>query len=169
MLALGAEVRAPPSHNDPRNRRLAPPAGFTGPLVDAMLELEEAFHSFGIHVIGDRGASHLDGLLQHGLQRLAQTLQLRTGKPSGSASWPETGVEQAFVGVDVAHAREQRLVEQGGLDSQLAPAEQRAEGGGFNGQRFQAGCLKSWAGAQIAPLQPAKTTRIHKTEFLSAG
>lgn len=74
-LALRTVMRTPSADNNLLDGSFAEPAGFAGSLVDAMLQLEEAFDPFGIHVVGNRGAAHLDGLPEYGLQAGAEPFQ----------------------------------------------------------------------------------------------
>ena len=57
----------------------------------------------------------------------------RCGRRSAHA-----GGEEGFVSVDIAHARDQRLVEQCGLDRLPRSQHLRAQGGGLDGQRIGA-------------------------------
>jgi hypothetical protein len=56
-------MRASASQQNTPDRRLAAAAGKAGAQVDAVFQLEEAAHSVGIHVIGDRRAAQPNGVL----------------------------------------------------------------------------------------------------------
>ena len=58
-------MRSPSSQQDAPDRRLAAAAGKAGALVDAVLQLEEAAHAVGVHIIGDRRTAQPDGVLQN--------------------------------------------------------------------------------------------------------
>ena len=45
-----------------------------------------------------------------------EPLELGAGQAAGASAGPDTGVKEALVGVDVAHAGEQGLIEQRCLD-----------------------------------------------------
>jgi hypothetical protein len=68
LLALGTIVRASARHYDFLDGSLAHEARLSSAAVGAVLELEEAFFAFGIHVVGDGRASGSDGFLQHFLK-----------------------------------------------------------------------------------------------------
>ena len=106
----------PSGQENALDRLLAAAAGLAGAQVDAVLKLEEAADAVGIYVVRNRGAAQLNGVVQNLAECLAETLQLGPGKPAGGAARTDAGVEEAFVGVDVAHPGQQRLVEQRGLD-----------------------------------------------------
>ena len=58
---------------------------------------------------------------------------------SGDAGGADSGAEEALVGVDVADAVQQILVEERGLDRELAAAEERGEVVGGDGEGLVAG------------------------------
>ena len=120
---------------------VADEAGEVGALVDLMAELEEAADAVGVDVVGDGGAAELDGLAQDSDQRCAQPGELGARKARGLAARADAGEEDCLVGVDVADAVEERLVEQRGLDGGAAVAEEGDEVFEGNGEGLAAGAL----------------------------
>ena len=95
--------------------------------VDVVVELEEAGHSFGVYVIGDGGASQLDGVLEDFDEGGAESGEFVAGEASGVARGADAGAEEGFVGVDVADAVQEGLVEERGLDGGFSIAEEADE------------------------------------------
>ena len=118
---------APSTQHNPANWRLADATRLSRALIDAMLQLIESPHPGSIHIIGHRRAAKLNRVLQNLAQGQPQTLQFRSGQPSGLTARPNPRVKQTFVSVDVAYPGEQRLVQQCGLDGQLPPVKERRE------------------------------------------
>ena len=169
LLALRTVVGAASGHHNPTNRRLAVPAGLAGPLVDPVFQLEEAAHPVRIHIVGNRRASQPDGLLQNFAQGEPQPFQLCPAQPSCPAPGPQSGAKQALVSIDVAHSREQSLVEQGGLDGQSAPVKQGHKIFPPNAKRLRTRSREAFAAAEVAKLQPAEPARIDETQLPSAS
>ncbi len=138
-MALGAEVGSASGEDDAANGRAADEAGLTLSGVYAVLDLEEAGFTAGVDVVGNRRAAGADGRFQDGLERLAEAQQPGAGETAGHTGGANLRAEEAFVGVNVAHAVEQRLVEQRGLDGELAAAEERDEVIVGDGEGFAAG------------------------------
>ncbi len=166
-LALGAEVGSASGENDAANGRPADEAGLALPGVHAVLDLEEAGLTVGVDVVGNRGTAGADGRFQNGLERLAEAQQPGAGETAGPTGGADFCAEEAFVGVDVAHAVEQRLVEQRGLDGELAAAEERDEVIGGNGEGFAAGSGEE-AGVDGVKGETAETARVDEAQ-LAAG
>src|SRR6202521_661447 len=92
-----------------------------------MLELEESFFSIRVHIIGNRRSAQRDRLAEHspnGSVQLAQLLP-RDGRrpPAGSDASPK----QRLVGINVADAAQQLLIQKRAFDRSLAPAKKRDE------------------------------------------
>ncbi len=134
--------------------------------IDAVLKLEKSADAIRVHIVRNRRAAKLDGVAQHLLECHAQPFKLGTGKSARLASWADSGAEKALVGIDIADAGEQRLVEQCGLDGELAAAEERGEVVGQDGQRLSPGGSKGRLAGQIAKLKPAKAPRIDEADSL---
>ena len=122
-LAPRTEMRRSAADDDPANRPGAPIARLAGPLVDLEVLLHRAV-AVGRGVIVDGAAAPLD--------RLGQDVAQRPVKPPGVvrpealrvAERMEPRPPERFVGVDVAHAGNEILVEQQGLEAASAPREQ---------------------------------------------
>lgn len=127
MLAGGAEVGAAASDEEALDGGAAGEAGLAGAEIDAVLELEEAADAVSIDIVGDRGAAELDGVGEHVDQGLAQADEFGAGEASGMAAGTDPGTEEALVGVDVAHAVKQTLVQQRGLDGGAAATKEGIE------------------------------------------
>ena len=120
-------MRSPPRQQQPPNRRLAAQAGKASALIDAMLQLKESALAVGVHVIADRRAAQPDGVRENLAQSQPQCFQLRLAQPACEPPRTNAGAKKALVGVDVAHAGEQPLVEQGRLDGGMPGVEDRIE------------------------------------------
>jgi len=150
LLTPRAEVGAAASEGDAADGRGADEAGLAGAPVDAVLELEEAARTIGIDVVGDGGAAEPDGVAEDLDERGAQAGQLGAGETGGLASGAEAGAEERLVGVDVADAVEERLIEQRGLDRRAARMEERDEVGERDGEGLAAG---AGVGRRIPPMR----------------
>jgi hypothetical protein len=168
-LAVGAVVGTPPGKEDTADRGPAGQAGQAGSQVDAVLELEEAGDPVCVDIVRDRGAAEFDGFPKDGLQRGAKAVKPVAGEASGHAGGADSGVEETLVGVDVADAVEQLLVEQGGLDGEPAVAKEGAEVGGGDGEGFVAGSAE-WLGVRDRVQgEAAEAARVDETELASGG
>ena len=95
--------------------------------------------SVGVDVVGDGGAAELDGVGEDFDEGGAEAGEFGAGEAAGLAAGADAGAEEALVGVDVADAVEQGLVEQGGFDGGLAVAEEGDEVFEGDGEGFGAG------------------------------
>ena len=69
LLAFRTVVTAASSDHDTLDRRLTDQTGLSFTAVDAVLELEEAFFSIGVNVVGNGGTAECDRFLQNLLHR----------------------------------------------------------------------------------------------------
>src|SRR5262245_10657034 len=113
-------MRSPSSHNDLLDLPLAGQAGLAFTTVGAVLELKKAFLPIGIDIVGDRGSSSGDRLLEHLAERDVELGEFGASERVRATPWPDPGAKQALIGVDVAHSVQQGLVEQQGLDRRSA-------------------------------------------------
>ncbi len=169
-LTARAEVGSTASKENAADGGSAAAAGFAGAQVDAMLKLKEPAGSVGVDIIGDRRAAQPDGMLQDLSESLAQTLELGTGETAGGAAGTNAGMEEAFVGIDIAHPSEEGLVEQGGLDWELAASEESGKVFGGDGERFGAGRSKGRGPTRVAEvpfpeLQAPEAAGIDEAQF----
>jgi len=158
-------VGAAPSQLDAPDGGLADAAGEAGAQVYTVFKLEKPSHSAGIYIIGDRGTTKPDGVLQNLAEGAPETLQLGPGEAAGAPARTDSGMKQALVGVDVAHAREKGLIEQCCLDGQTPPPEQNGKLARCDGERLGAGCSEGWAVAKVAEFEAPEAARIHKSQL----
>ena len=159
---------AAPGNDDLADWRSAVAARLVFAGVDAVLKLEEAADAFGIDVIGDRRAAELDGMAENLLESDMEAVEFGAGEPAGLAAGTDTGAEEAFIGIDIAHAGEQRLVEQCGLDGELAAAEESCEFAASDGERLCAGGGEGCAALEIAELEATEAAGIDEADLLAA-
>jgi len=168
---MGTEVGAAAGEGDAADGCCAGEAGLSGAPVDAVFQLEEAARAVGIDVIGDGGASELDGVAENIDKRGAQAGQLGSGEAGGLAGGADGGAEERLVGVDVADAVQERLIEQRGLDRRAARMEEGDEAGERDSERFAAGagegCWLLVAGCWLRGVEgdAAEAARIDEAEF----
>ena len=120
-------MRAPSCDSDLLDGSGTDEAWLSGAHVDAVLKLKEAPDAICIHIIGHGRAAELDGVLEHFHEGGAEAKQLCAGKTAGLAARTDAGAKEAFVGVDVADAVEQGLVQERGLDGGSAALEETEE------------------------------------------
>jgi len=134
-----------------------------------VFQLKEAFRALGIHIVGYRRTSKPDSVLEYFPQGEAQPLQLDPGEATGGFSRPNSRVKETLVSVDVSHAGEKGLVEQGRLNGQLPSAKERGEFRRSNRKWLCSGALKSICAAEVAKLEAAKPSRIDEPQLASAS
>src|SRR5581483_2452202 len=124
-LALRAEVGASSAEDDALDGGFAGAAGFAGLGVDAVEALKGAGLAVGVAVVAEGAAAVAAG-------------NLRRRQLIGGGQWVDAGGEEGFIDVDVAEARDQRLVEQGVFDGAGGFAEPAGELGGPKHERLGA-------------------------------
>ena len=162
LLTPRAEVGAAAGEGDAADGGCADEAGLAGAPVDLVPELEEAAGALGVDVVGDGGAAEADGVAEDFDQRGAQAGQLGAGEAGGLAGGADGGAEERLVGVDVADAVEQGLVEQRGFDGRAARMEEGdevCEGDGEGlaagaGVRRSVGCELCGGRSQVSESRP---------------
>ena len=92
-------------------------AGLSGALVNAVLHLEKSPAAFRVHVIGNRRTSRVDGIGEHIDDGPVQAAGALGGEAVGKSQRMDTGAKQGFIGIDIADAPDEGLVEQQGLDA----------------------------------------------------
>jgi len=142
MLALWAKMCSPTGQNNAPDRRFTPTAGFAGPQVYAVFELEEPTHTVGIHIIGNRRPAQSDRVMENLAQGQAQPFKLRSRESSGGPPGSETGMKQALICVDIAHPGQKRLVQQRRLYRQSPASKQRRKLFRADSERVLAGRSK---------------------------
>lgn len=168
-MAVGAKVGSTPCEDDSAHGFSTYEAWLPGPHIDAVFELKEACCAVGVEVIGDRGAAAGDGLAQDFAQGGSQPEEPLGAELSGGSRGPDFSAEEAFVGVDVADSVKEALVEQGGLDGELASAEERQEVLLGNGKGLASGAVKAlFAGLQAVQGEAAEAARVDEAELGSS-
>jgi hypothetical protein len=124
--------------DDSANWAAAPIARFAGPLVDLEVLLHRPV-SVGRSVVVDGAAAPLDSLGEDVPDGPMEPPGMILIKGLGFAEWMEARSPQRFIGVDVAHAGDEVLVEQKGLEAASAPCEQLAEMGSGEAVRKRLG------------------------------
>ena len=125
-LAPRAEMRGTRADDDPLDRPSTARAGLAGPLVDLQALLHRAI-AVGRRVVVDRAPATLDGLGQHGPDRVVQPSFVGRPERPGGPQRMEPRRPQRLVGVDVADAGQERLVEQQRLEPAGSPPDQAPE------------------------------------------
>jgi len=104
-------VRPALPHHDPPDRRPAAPARPPGPLVDAQVSLEVAL---AIHLIKRRPVPS-DRFAQHRADGAPERARLRRRDAVRAQAGMQPRAVHCLVGVDVAYARDEALIEQQGF------------------------------------------------------
>lgn len=133
-----------------------------------MFELKKASHAVCIDIIGNRGTAELDGVGENLLNGRMQPEQLIPLKAASHAFRADTGAEEAFIGIDIAYAVQDGLVEQGSFDGKAASSEELCEVVGSNGGWFLAGTGECCIAGQFAKFKTAEAARIDKAELTAA-
>ena len=120
-------------------RGLAAPARLAGTQIDTVLKLEKTFDSIGVNIIGNRGTPKLNCVFQDFAKSEPEPFKLSFCKAASVAARPNAGVEKAFVGIYIANAGKQRLIEQRGFDGGAPATKERSELLGRDCERFRAG------------------------------
>jgi hypothetical protein len=99
----------------------------------------------------------------------AQLFELGPGEAASQPARPDAGMKQAFIRIDIADARQKRLIEKSGLNWQVAAAEKGGELFRTDGERFSAWRFECSRAVQVAELKPPEAPGIDKAKFPSAG
>lgn len=168
MLAFGAEMGTSAGKKKSANGSPAAEAGLPGSQVDTMLKLEKSPYPVRIDVIGDRGASKLNGVLQDLAQREPEAFQFGFRETSSASAGPDAGTIEALVRVNVADTGKQLLVQQSGLDGQASLAEEGGKRIPGDTQRFCARCGKGLVPCQVTKVQASETPGVDKAHLAAA-
>src|SRR5579871_4658858 len=101
-------------------RTAADHARFAVPLVDAMRLLKTSEASVGVDVVGYRGATAGDGFGENFANGVVQAAGAGLAEFGGRQKGMNSGAKERFVGVNVADAAEEFLIEQQGFELGLA-------------------------------------------------
>ncbi len=105
---------------DPFDGMLADKAPFSLSPIDPVLKLKESGFALGVHIVRNRRAAGSNRFIQHRPKRKEQLAQFCLAERCGPATWAHAGAKQRLVRIDVPHAAQQSLVQQGALDRSLA-------------------------------------------------
>src|SRR5438105_249763 len=108
-----------------------------------MLQLKKSFFAFMVNVITDRRTAQRDCFMKNFLQCRVQLAKLLARNRSYSPARPNSGAEERFIGIDVANAAQQLLVQQCALYRRLAAAEELNEAVDLRLQWFMARSCES--------------------------
>jgi len=100
---------------------------FAVALINAMAKLEASALAFGIHVIGNGGASKANCFEKHPADSSMELAKLGGLERGSQTRGMNAGAPQAFVRIDVAHASQDALVEQKRFYAGSATTQFRAE------------------------------------------
>jgi hypothetical protein len=125
-LAPRAEVGCPPADDDSPDRPTAARTWLASPLVDLEMLLHVTI-AVGRGVVVDRGATPDDRLGQDAAKLHPQPALVGGPERRGRPQRVQPRCPQRFVGVDVADARDERLVEEERLQSPLPRPKAAAE------------------------------------------
>ena len=108
---------------DANDRRFTPHARFPFPRVNAMAILERAGFSENVEVVSHCRSLHRYGKIQNVADRTAKPFYLVPAQFAGWRLGMNPRVEKSLIGVDVPHAGEDSLIQQGGLDGPFRACE----------------------------------------------
>ena len=99
------------------------------------------------------------------MQGCVEAVELGAGEAACLAAWADASAEEALIGVDVADAVEDGLVEQRSLDGELASFEEVGESVWGDGGGFGAGAEVGLVGDR----ETAEAAGVDKTELAAIG
>ena len=99
-----------------RNGGFAADTGLVFTSINPVKKLEGPFFAIGIDVITQRAAAMVDGAAENELDRPIQSKDLLAGEQIARSGGINAGMEERFIGVDVADAGEDALIEKGSLN-----------------------------------------------------
>lgn len=134
-------------------------------LVHAVFDLKQARFADSIDVVRNGRATQANRVPKNLLEGDTQPLEFRSRQAACHAPGADSGMEQAFVGVNVSHACEKRLVEESGFDRKASIAEERGKCLGRDGKRLETRYEESFALTEIFVVEAAEAAGIDETEF----
>src|SRR5690606_20136616 len=145
VLAGGAHHGRSLGHPQQNERALALQAGGSGSSVDPMGELGSAGLAVRVAVVSQRAAAGSDGL---------EAGDLIPPEARRDPLRQQGGPVEGLVGVDVADAGEEGLVEEGGLDRAAGAGEGAGELAGRDGEGVGAELVEPGVGSGVVRKQP---------------
>src|SRR5258706_2420972 len=113
---MGAEVGGAAAEDNTLNWSFAADTGLAFARVDAVEELEAAFFAVGVDVVAQGAAAMVDGAAKNQLDGAVEAEDLVASQAVAGCGGVDAAVEEGFVGVDVADAGHEALVEERGFD-----------------------------------------------------
>ncbi len=121
VLAPRTVVRPPLAQNDSANSFATARTRFSGPAVNVVLLLITAAGPVRIHIIRYRRTAMQHRQFQDGKHLIMKPLRALSRKLAGSRFRMNGRSEQGFIGIDVTHASNKRLIQQHGLNAAATP------------------------------------------------
>jgi hypothetical protein len=118
-LALGAKITASPGHNPATDDCAAAVALFSFAAIGPMVPLIFSRLARSVKKIGNGRAAHGDGFRQDFLEHAAKSYRLLLGDFVTGASGMDFCAPQGFVGIDIAYAAKNALIEKQSLDARV--------------------------------------------------
>ncbi len=162
-------MRAAASDENAADESSAAAARLARALVNAVFDLERTRISVGVDVIRYRGAAQANGVAKNVAESEAEAFELGVCKAAGAACGANAGAEEALVGINVAHAGKQRLIEKSCFDSQASAAEKSGEGLWRNLEGFGSRRDETLSAGKVAEFEAAEAAGIDEAQFESAG
>ena len=105
-------MRRPLRHQHSPHLRAAGDTWLAGALVDAVTELEKALAALRIYIVGNGRSAGLDSFSEHLHNGAVQAARTRAANLRRGCLRVNPRAEQRLVGIDVADAAQERLVQQ---------------------------------------------------------
>jgi hypothetical protein len=170
VLAFGTIMGAAATHEDAPDRSSTNQAWLPGTEIYPMFELEEAFYAGRVHIIRNGRAAEGDCLLQYTLQAGVEAIKFCPLQVASHPTRPDSCPEKALVGINIPHAMQELLIEQGCLDGGAAGPEERRELVPRNIKRLLAGpgeaCLLA---GDAVKRQTPEAPRVDKAQLSPRG
>jgi len=107
-------------------------------VVDSMKKLKATLFAVGIDIIPQRTAAVVYGAAENEFDSAVEAKDLLPGKSIGGSGRVNAAVEEGFIGVYIADAGHEALIEQGGLDGAASLGQTLGELSRTNFQRLGA-------------------------------
>jgi hypothetical protein len=140
--------------------------------VDAMLHLEVAGRAGRVDIVSNRRSSPKDRAFENPTNGPGESLNFLAGRSDSDGGGVQASVKEDLVGVDVAHAGQNPLIEQDGLESATTLGEDAREVSTGDEDGVGAKVIRSKAVGEFVRFEKkdfAKTARILEPEFVSAA
>ncbi len=102
--------------DDSGNGGFAADTGLVFTSINPVKKLEGPFFAIGIDVVAQGAAAMVDGAAENELDRPIQSKDLLAGEQIAGSGGINAGMKERFIGVDVADAGEDALIEKGSFN-----------------------------------------------------